>query len=77
MHKGGYTQSYSEDLPAWQTDLADELWDGIPGLNTLFFHNGSITIQHSGLFEDAEIIDAATRIITPFLQTQLTLDMLG
>lgn len=65
------------ELPEWQQKLADALWDNIPGLDTLFFNNGGITLQHTGIFSDAEIIEAAEEIIRPVLETQLTLRKLG
>jgi hypothetical protein len=64
-------------VPPSKRPLADRLWEGIPGLLALFFSNGEITIQHSGLFPDEEIITAATAIITPHLEEQLVLDRLG
>jgi hypothetical protein len=64
-------------LPPSKRPLADQLWEGIPGLSALFFSNGNITINHSGLFPDAEIIAAATEIIAPHLEEQLVLDRLG
>jgi hypothetical protein len=64
-------------VPPSKRPLADRLWEGIPGLLALFFSNGKITIQHSGLFPDEEIITAATEIIAPHLEEQLALDRLG
>ncbi len=72
--KGDYTDIFKGLPPDWMIHLADDLWDGIPGLARLFFSNGQITIQHTGTFDDKEIIEAAKEIIEPFLTEQLTLD---
>ncbi len=72
--KGDYMDIYRGPLPDWIAHLADELWDGVPGLSTLFLKNGGITIQHEGAFDDKEIVTAAKEIIEPFLTEQLTLD---
>ena len=61
------------DLPEWKQRLADKLWDTLPGLHRLFFLNGEITIQHGGVFEDAEIFEVASAIIRPALEAQLLL----
>jgi hypothetical protein len=63
----------SGEMAEWQKKLADELWDGIPGLSTLFFDNGQITLQHSGVFTDHDIVAEATDIITPFLEQEMLL----
>lgn len=77
MSRERYQSPSGTELPEWQQRLADALWDGIPGLDTLFFNNGEITLQHTGVFSDAEIIEAAEEIIRPVLETQLTLKKLG
>lgn len=74
---------YKEHIPynnggialCWRP-LADKLWDNIPGLNVLFFLNGEIILQHSGVFPDNEIIEAAREIILPYLEEQLKLNNL-
>lgn len=73
-HKGEYTNDWREPMPEWQQRLADMLWDEIPGLSTLFFGNGQITIQHAGVFDDKDIVAAATTILQPVLETQLILE---
>ncbi len=60
-------------MAEWQKRLAVAMWDGIPGLSTLFFVNGSITLHHNGVFEDALIIEGATSIIRPALEQELQL----
>jgi hypothetical protein len=64
-------------VPPAKQPLAERLWSEIPGLRTLFFRNGEITIQHNGLFSDEEIVQAATAIITPHLEEQLSLEQLA
>jgi len=62
------------DTPAiadYQKQLADALWDHIPGLSCLFFTNGSIVIQHAGVFSSEEIAAAAEKIILPVLENTL------
>jgi hypothetical protein len=78
MHKkGDYGHSFGEEGPEvtseWQQRLADALWDGIPGLDTIFFKNGEITLQHAGVFSDEEIIEGAIAIIKPVLEQNLIL----
>lgn len=74
-YKGDYRFFLSEEtMPEWQQKLADQLWDGIPGLHTLFFTNGNITIQHSGVFDDDDIFEAACEIIRPVLETNKLLN---
>ena len=75
-NKGDYGRRFNdgEEMILWQREMADALWDGIPGLSTLFFVNGGVTLQHNGLFNDAEVIDEATKIITPFLMTNRILN---
>ncbi len=63
---------WSEELKA----LAAQLWEGIPGLDALLFANGTITIQHCGVFDDAEIIKAAAEIIRPVLEKTLAFQKL-
>lgn len=73
MNKGDYSNHDGSELTDWQKHLADELWNNIPGLSDLFFCNGEITIQHTGIFNDSEIFDAASEIIRPYLEENLTL----
>lgn len=78
MHRGDYgLWEREKPLAQWKKELADALWDGIPGLQHLFFNNGQITLQHHGVFPDAGIIEAAEAIIRPVLETQLRLQALG
>lgn len=65
--------SYHTPMPQYMRDLSDQLWQNIPGLNTLFFGNGHITLQHAGVFDDADIIEAATQIMEPILTANLAL----
>lgn len=77
MYKGDYEDSdYKGELSQWQKELSDKLFDNIPGLSDLFFDNGNITIQHSGVFSDPEIYNAAVEIIEPYLKSQLALQSL-
>ena len=78
MHKG---DKFEEDIfgcleELWKRELSNMLWDEIPGLDTLFFANGKVTIHHNGLLDDSEVIEIATEIIKPYLETQLKLMML-
>lgn len=75
--KGEYGNHFQDDPPEWRQRLADALWDALPGLTRLFFANGSITLQHSGVFSDAEIIEAATEVIQPVLAGQLLLQQVA
>lgn len=68
---------YKPPMPQYMRDLADKLWLLVPGLQTLFFDNGRITVQHVGLFEDSEIIEAITPTIRAVLETSLTLDLMS
>ena len=80
MEKGDYDVGYGETrepLPDWQQKLSDELWDNIPGLQSLFFQNGEITLQHSGVFDDTEIIKSSTDILNPYLERELRLQKLA
>lgn len=72
--QGDYMNIFKGPLPDWLARLADGLWDAIPALTCLLFRNGEITIQHTGVFDDKEIVEAAKEIIEPFLTEQLTLD---
>lgn len=74
MNKGDYTNHDGTELKDWQKRLADSLWENIPGISDLFFCNGEITIQHQGIFEDIEIIEAAKEIISPSLEENLKLN---
>lgn len=80
MRPGDYDETGDEykgaPIPEWQRGLADSLWERIPGLHTLFFGNGQITIQHAGIFDDEDIIEAAAAILQPVLQAQLLLESL-
>ncbi len=71
--RGDYGHDWEEPMPEWQRNLADSLWDAIPGLTRLFFKNGEITLQHAGVFDDPEILGMATKVIEPVLQSNLTL----
>lgn len=62
---------YDVSMPLWQRDLADKLWDEVPGMHTLFFGNGYITVQHHEVFTNAEIIEVAEALIRPVLEAQL------
>lgn len=73
MQKGDYDNHRGDVLAEWKQKLADSLWDKIPGLHSLFFQNGEITIQHVGLYSDEEIISEAEAIIMPVLKGQLLL----
>ena len=76
--KGHYGTTIGEQEPMaeWKQRLADSLWDDLPGLRTLFFTNGGITLQHGGIFNDDEIIKLAEEIIRPVLETQALLESL-
>lgn len=58
-------------LPEPYAALARTLWDAVPGIKHLYFSNGQITIQHSGAFDDEEIIDVVSPIIHPVLEAAL------
>lgn len=66
----------SEPLPEWQGKLVDTLYERIPGLQALFFRNGGITLQHSGVFDDEAIITEAEAILRPVLEENLRLKRL-
>ena len=65
-----------DKLPEWHKSLSNILFDKVPGLQDLFFTNGEITLQHSGVLEDAEVIELTKEVITPFLEQELRLRML-
>ncbi|KKM96752.1 hypothetical protein LCGC14_1174890 [marine sediment metagenome] len=69
--RGEYGHDWKEPIPPWQRLVADALWDSIPGLTTLFFQNGKVTLQHSQVFPDHEIAQAAKEVLTPFLENNL------
>lgn len=71
MHKGHYGEYFDEKLSEWKKELADKLWDNVPGISCLFFNNGEITIQHNGVLEDNDVIELATRVIQPYLETNI------
>ena len=71
---GDYMDIRKGPLPDYLASLADALWDGIPGLTRLFFSNGQITLQHTGVFDDKEIVAAARELLEPILETNLALD---
>jgi len=73
-YKGGSFQE--TEVVDWQRRLLDELWAGIPGLHSVFFTNGEITLQHAGIFDDEEIITSASEIIQPYLEQELKLRQL-
>jgi len=75
--RGEYNDILSGELSQWKRALADALWDGVPGLNILYFSNGGITLRHNGVCDDAEVIELATAIITPALEQNLALSILG
>ncbi len=58
-----------EELHEWQVPLAEQLFDKIPGLQTLFFNNGEITMQHAGVFSDTEVFLKVKEIVEPVLVT--------
>ena len=71
-NKGDYgTDTPKPELFQWQKELADTLWDVIPGLLTLFFSNGEIHIRHSGCFSNKELESVALSVIKPFLSREL------
>lgn len=73
-HKGHYGYDWDTgSISEWQKALADKLWDKLPGLQTIYFDNGEIILQHNGLFSDEEIIAAATEVIQPVLEDNLLL----
>ncbi len=67
---------FSIDIPDHQKRLANALWERIPGLRSMYFKNGEISIYHSGIFENEEIYKAALDIVTPFLEQNLALHMM-
>ena len=74
--KGDYGLHYEEEskqLAQWEKDLADQLWDNIPGMDVLFFDNGKVVIQHKGIYEDDQIIPVVEQIIRPVLEWGLAL----
>lgn len=77
IHRGHYGRSDQEEMPGWKKALADNLWDGIPGLSYLFFDNGIIILHHGGVFDDDEITKAADSIIRPVLEQELALRNIG
>ena len=76
MTAHNYDSFRKPEMPQYMKDLADKLWNSIPGLSTLFFGNGKITLQHVGVFTDTEIVEAATPIITEVLEANLALENL-
>ena len=76
-HKGDFDTIFDrEPLPEWQQKLVDELFESLPGLQTVFFKNGEITLQHSEVFSDDEIVEAATKLLHPVLSINLQLTKL-
>jgi hypothetical protein len=73
---GDYGRVTQEPLTEWKRRLADALFEGIPGLTHLFFTNGNITIQHAGIFSQAEILAGAEAIVRPVLEVQLALSLM-
>ena len=73
MSKGDYGLSHQKLDSQWEKDLADKLWDNIPGMDILFFDNGEVTLQHKGIYEDEELISVAEQIIRPILEWGLAL----
>lgn len=68
IYKGHYgSQDIFADeenkMPLWLRKMADDLWEAVPGLNTLSIGNGEITLQHVGIFEDREVIAYAEPVI--------------
>lgn len=74
MTRASNEHNAANPLTGPQARLAKNLMASIPGIQHLFFANGAITIQHTGVFDDKAIIAAAKEIIEPFLTEQLTLD---
>lgn len=73
LRKGWYEEYEGYEMPPYQKALADLFWDRIPGLHTLFFANGGVTIHHEHVFTDGEIFEAAKEIIVPVLEQNLML----
>ena len=76
MHMGDYGEHGYNPMQEWEHELSDKLWNNIPCLNMMFFSNGNITLQHNGLLTDAEVIELATPIIMPYLETNIKLKQL-
>ncbi|MAH47252.1 hypothetical protein CMI37_15615 [Candidatus Pacearchaeota archaeon] len=75
--KGDYGTFVDEHpLSETQQRLADKLWEEVPGLRTLFFANGQITLQHSQVFNDTEIVESARPFIESVLNANLELETL-
>ena len=74
--KGDYGHYEDKELSQYQKSLADKLWDEIPGLHSMFFSNGNITLQHTGIFPDNDIYEVAVSIIQPVLEENLKLELL-
>lgn len=60
-------------MSEYQKKLADQLWEKIPGMHTMFFMNGEITIQHNELFGEDDIFEAVKAIVKPILEQNLLL----
>ena len=54
-----------------QQNLAKQLFEEVPGINALFLGNGCVTIQHTGVFNDDEVVELATSVLTPYLEAEL------
>lgn len=71
--KGHYDDGNRDDLPVWMRQLADKLWDSIPGIQQIIFSNGEIQLTNSGVCTQAEVIEMAKAIILPFLEVEFRL----
>ena len=65
-----------ESLVDWQRKCVDQFFEILPGLQAVFLRNGEITLQHSGVFSDEEIVEAASKILRPVLEENLRLERL-
>jgi hypothetical protein len=68
VYKRGYKRS---ELPPFARDLADFIWDNVPGLSHLSLGNAKIVVQHAKLFDDVEIVDVLLPAIDDVLRSNL------
>jgi hypothetical protein len=62
-----------KELSTWEKEMANKIWSTIPGVSYIDLQNGQIVITHHGVLDNKEIAEMATKIIEPYLQTNINI----
>ena len=53
--------------------MTQKMWNTIPAISYIAIENGKIELMHHGVLDNKEVAEMASKIIEPYMQTNLKL----